>query len=238
MIIDAHGHLGTWPDFLIPEPTAAGMVGLMDRAGIDMIGISHLLAVGPDAVAGNELALAAAAEFPGRFGVWQVYNPHHRTPLATEGVWGVKIHPDVHQCRLDDPRYEPVFELGLPVLSHGQTDSPWSDPSQFAEVARRHSRIPLLMGHSGLWPYGFARAARFSSEHPNLYLETCGSKATGRWIARLVELAGARKVVYGSDACFLDLRVGYGRVALAPLSDADRALVLGGNLARILELSP
>ncbi|MFD1934044.1 amidohydrolase family protein [Nonomuraea mangrovi] len=237
MILDAHGHVGTWPDFLIPDPTAEGLVSLMDRLGIDAMGISHLLGVGPDAVEGNRLAFEIAARHPGRFGVWQVYNPHHRTPLVTEGVWGVKIHPDVHQCPLDDPRYAPVWELGLPVLAHGQTDSPWSDPARFAVVAGRHPDVPLLMGHTGLWPYGFARAARLAADHPNLYLETCGSKMTGRWIARLAELAGADRVMFGSDSCFLDLRAGYGRVALAPLADADRALIQGGNLARVLARS-
>ncbi|GAA2673283.1 amidohydrolase family protein [Nonomuraea recticatena] len=234
MILDAHGHVGSWPDFLIPDPTADGLVSLMDRLGIDAMGISHLLGVGPDAEGGNRLAFEAAERHPGRFGVWQVYNPHHRNRLVTEGVWGVKIHPDVHQCPLDDPRYDPVWELGLPVLAHGQTDSPWSDPARFAVVAARHPDVPLLMGHTGLWPYGFASAARLAADHPNLYLETCGSKMTGRWIARLAELAGADRVLFGSDSCFLDLRVGYGRIALAPLVEADRALIQGGNLARIL----
>lgn len=236
MILDAHGHVGTWPDFLIPDPTAEGLVATMDRIGVTAMGISHLLAVGADAERGNRLALEIAGRFPGRFGVWQVYNPHHRTPLTRDGVWGVKLHPDVHLCRLDDPRYDPVWELGLPVLAHGQTDSPWSDPDQFATVAARHPGVPLLLGHTGLWPSGFERAARTVADHPNVYLDVCGSKMTGRWIARLAALAGAERVLFGSDACFLDLRTGYGRVALAPLSDADRTLIQGANLARILAL--
>ncbi|MFC4113662.1 amidohydrolase family protein [Nonomuraea zeae] len=238
MILDAHGHVGTWPDFLIPQPTAEHLVSVMDRIGVTAMGISHLLGVGPDAVRGNELAMEIAARFPGRFGVWQVYNPHHRTPLVTDGVWGVKLHPDVHQCRLDDPLYEPVWRLGLPVLAHGQTDSVWSDPAQFAAVAARHPHVPLLMGHVGLWPYGFGRAARLVADHPNVFLETCGSKMTGRWLAKLAALAGAERVLFGSDSCFLDLRTGYGRVVLAPLSDEDRALIQGGNLARLLGLAP
>ncbi|WP_327091111.1 amidohydrolase family protein [Nonomuraea sp. NBC_01738] len=237
MILDAHGHLGPWPDFLIPDKSADGMIELMDRLGVDAMGLSHLLGVGPSAEEGNRLAFEAAARHPGRFGVWQVYNPHQRTPLVSTapGVWGVKLHPDVHQCRLDDPRYEPVWRLGLPVLAHGQTDSPWSDPVQFATIAARHPEVPLLLGHTGLWPYGFARAAELVADHPSVLLELCGSKMTGRWIARLAELAGAERLVYGSDSCFLDLRVGFGRVALAPISDHDRALVFGGNLARVLK---
>lgn len=235
LILDAHGHVGRWPDFLIPDPTAAGLVETMDRTGVTAMGISDLLAVGPDAVAGNRLALETAARYPGRFGVWQVYNPHQRNPL-TDGpdIWGVKIHPDVHQVRVDDPSYEPVWELGVPVLSHGQTDSPWSDPAQFATVAARHPGVPLIMGHAGLWQHGFRRAAALAADHPQLFLEVCGSRITGRWIAVLVDLLGADRVLFGSDACFLDLRIGLGRVMLAPLSEPDRAQVLGANLARIL----
>ncbi|MER6947877.1 amidohydrolase family protein [Nonomuraea sp. NPDC000554] len=234
-VLDAHGHVGPWPDFLIPDSTPEGLLATMDALGVTAMGISHLLAVGPDAVRGNELAMDVARRFPGRFGVWQVYNPHHRTPLVQDGVWGVKLHPDVHQCPLDDPLYEPVWRLGLPVLVHGQTGSPWSDPERFAAVAARHPDVPLLMGHTGLWQHGFARAARLVAGHPNVFLEVCGSKMTGRWIARLAALAGAERVVFGSDACFLDLRTGLGRVALAPLGPAERAAVLGGNLARILK---
>ncbi|WP_283136261.1 amidohydrolase family protein [Rhizohabitans arisaemae] len=235
MILDAHGHIGSWPDFLIPDPSAEGLIATMDSTGIAATGISHLLGLGPDAVEGNRRALAVAAAHPGRFGVWQVYNPHHRTPPTDgPGVWGVKLHPDVHLCRLDDPLYEPVWKLGLPVLAHGQTDSPWSSPEQFAVVAARHPQVPLLMGHTGLWPYGFRRAAEAVAEHPSVLLEVCGSKMTGRWIARLAALAGPERVVFGSDACFLDQRIGFGRVALAPLAEPDRALIQGGNLARVL----
>ncbi|MEV6864953.1 amidohydrolase family protein [Streptosporangium subroseum] len=235
MILDAHGHIGGWPDFLIPDPSAEGLIATMDEAGIAATGISDLLAVGPDAAEGNRRAFAAAAAHPGRFGVWQVYNPHHRTPLTdAPGVWGIKLHPDVHLCRLDDRLYEPVWELGLPVLAHGQTDSPWSSPEMFAAVAARHPEVPLLMGHAGLWPYGFRRAAEAVAGHPSVLLEICGSKMTGRWIARLAALAGADRVVFGTDACFLDQRVGFGRVALASLTEPDRALIRGGNLARVL----
>ncbi|WP_232661297.1 amidohydrolase family protein [Pseudonocardia sp. TRM90224] len=240
-LLDAHGHVGSWPDFLIPDPSAEGLLAMMDRVGVTTMGISHLLAVGPDAVAGNRLAMEIARQHPGRFGVWQVYNPHHRTPLSsTDGssdLWGVKIHPDVHRCRLDDPRYEPVWQLGQPVLAHGQTGSPWSDAEQFATVAARHPDVPLLMGHVGLFPDGFDRAVRLVADLPNVLLEVCGSKMTGRWLARLVGLAGADRVVFGSDACFLDLRIGVGRLLLAPLSDAERAAVGHHNLAQVLGLA-
>jgi predicted TIM-barrel fold metal-dependent hydrolase len=237
VILDAHGHLGPWADFLIPAPEARDLVAMAERLGVTAVGVSHLLAVGVDAPTGNRRALDAAEAFPGRLKVWLVANPHQRFDaglLDHPAVWGVKLHPDVHRCALTDPRYGRVFELGVPVLAHGQTGTPWSDPERFAEVGRRHPTVPLLMGHAGLLPEGFHRAARLVADVPSVYLETCGSRMTGRWVARLVGMLGAGRVVFGSDASFLDLRVGLGRVLLAPLTDDDRAAVLGGTLGGIV----
>lgn len=245
LILDAHGHIGAWADFLIPDPEPAGLVAMAESIGVTAIGVSHLRAVGADTLRGNELALEAAARHPGRLGVWLVANPHQRAglerlaeQLTHPAVWGLKLHPDVHECRLNGPEYDDVFALaaahGAPVLAHGQTGTEWSDPEWFAAVGRRYPDVPLLMGHAGLWREGFARAARLVADVPSVSLEICGSRMTGHWVARLVALAGADRVVHGSDACFLDLRVGLGRVLLAPLDDADRAAVLGGNLRRIL----
>lgn len=241
VILDAHGHIGGWGEFLIPDPSAAGLVSTMDDLGIDSIGVSDLLAVAGDPVAGNARALEAAALFPGRVGVWLVYSPHHGIDpdlLDAPGVWGLKLHPDVHAVALDDPAYDRAFELaaahGAPILAHGQTDSAWSDPQRFETMGRRRPDVSLLMGHAGLWPYGFARAARVAERTPSVFLEICGSRMTGRQLARLVEAAGAERVIFGTDACFLDMRMGFGKVMLAPIEAAHRDLVLGDNLVRLL----
>lgn len=245
VIIDAHGHLGSWGDFFVPQPSAEWLVATADRIGIDAIGVSHLVAIGHDTRLGNRLALETAARFPGRLGVWLVGNPHdpdgHRVLadlLGEPGVWGLKLHPDVHECPILDPRYEPYLRLaaghGVPVLSHGQTRSPYSDPADLAEAVRRHPGLTLLAGHAGLWPEGFDRAARLAAETDGLYLEICGSRLTARWLARMVATAGADKVLFGTDACFLDPRAGLGKVLGARLSTSERALVLGGNAARLL----
>ncbi|PZF82931.1 amidohydrolase family protein [Jiangella anatolica] len=244
-VIDAHGHVGAWADFFVPEPDADWLLATNAAIGIDAVGVSHLVAVGRDTVAGNELALAEAQRHPDRIGVWLVADPHRRDAAAVlrdqldrPGVWGLKLHPDTHLCAATDPRYEPLLELaaaaGVPVLSHGQTHSPYSDPGDLAELARRHLDVPLLLGHAGLWPEGFDRAARLAAERPNLYLEICGSRLTTRWLERMVATAGADRVLFGTDACFLDPRPGLGKVRLARLSEADRSLVLGGNAVRLL----
>jgi predicted TIM-barrel fold metal-dependent hydrolase len=246
MIIDAHGHLGSWFAFAIPDSSTESLVRVMDSCGVTTMCVSHLLAIGPDARAGNALLLTEIERFPGRFLGYAVYDPHdpesaERTAelLAMPGVIGLKLHPDTHEHPLDGPGYQRAFELAAErdciVLAHGMFGSPWCGPERFATVAARHPTVELLMGHAGLLPAGFPAAAEVAVQHPNVTLELCGSRMTARQLAWLVETVGADRMVFGSDALFLDLRVGLGRVQLAPISAADRDQLLFGTMTRLLE---
>ena len=243
-ILDAHAHIGTWGDFYIPQPGADWFVATMDRLGVDAAGVSHLLGVGPDAVTGNELALTAAEQHPGRLFVWLVASPHDpdaparlRDQLQHPAVWGLKLHPDTHETLLTDPLYEPALALaaehGVPVLTHTQTGSLWSDPTMASETARRWP-VPLLMGHGGLSTNGLLRAARLAAAQPNLFFETASSRLTRHWLTRVVREAGADKVLFGTDALFLDPRSAVGRLLTADLTEAEQALVASHNLSQLL----
>lgn len=246
MIIDAHGHLGAWFAFAIPDSSTASLVRVMDRCGVTTMCVSHLLAIGPDARAGNALLLKEIEHYPDRFLGYAVFDPHD--PEATEraadllarpGVVGLKLHPDTHEHLLDGPGYEAAFQLAAEhnciVLAHSMHGSRWCGPDRFATVATRHPSVELLMGHAGLLPAGFPAAAEVALQHPNVTLELCGSRMTARDIAWLVDTVGADRMAFGSDALFLDLRVGLGRVRLAPISAADRDQLLSGTMTRLLK---
>ena len=246
MIIDAHGHLGAWFAFAIPDSSTASLVRVMDRCGVATMCVSHLLAIGPDSQAGNALLLDELEQHPGRFLGYAVFDPHDpEAPvraadlLATPGIIGLKLHPDTHEYPLDGPGYEAAFKLAADhdciVLAHGMFRSPWCGPERFATVAARHSSVELLMGHAGLLPAGFPAAADVALRHPNVTLEICGSRMTARHLAWLVGEVGADRMAFGSDALFLDLRVGLGRVQLAPIEQADRDQLLSGTMTRLLE---
>ncbi|GAA1598261.1 hypothetical protein GCM10009804_63430 [Kribbella hippodromi] len=246
MIIDAHGHLGSWYAFAIPDSSTASLVRVMDQCGVSTMCVSHLLAIGPDAAAGNALLLKELDRYPGRFLGYAVFDPHApdaraRTAdlLTRPGIVGLKLHPDTHEYALDGPAYAAAFELAAEhdriVLSHGMFGSPWCAPAHFATVAARYPSVELLMGHAGLFPAGFPAAAEVTNQHPNVTLELCGSRTTARHVARLVAEVGAHRMAFGSDALFLDLRVGLGRVQLAPITQPDRDQLLAGTMTRLLK---
>ncbi|WP_176986523.1 amidohydrolase family protein [Jiangella alba] len=247
-IVDAHAHLGRWPSSWLPHPDADTLLAAYDRIGTRHAVISHLSAIwGGDAPAGNAAALAAAAAHPDRLSVWLVANPNRpqdaevlaeqlRSPL----VRGFKVHPDTHDCPIDDARYDWVWRLAqnasVPVLAHGFAGTTHSDPLLFGHVAARHPELPLIVGHSGATVDGFRRTIDVGLRHPSILAETCGSWMTGRWLRRLVAALGAGRVLHGTDACLIDPRYGVGRVLGAGLDPADLALVLGGNARRVLGL--
>lgn len=244
-VIDFHGHLGSWGDFFIPEPSAEWLLATDDRIGVDLTGVSHLVAVGHDVVEGNRLTLDAVRRHPARLGAWLVADPRRRDGIAEiaaqldePGVWGLKLHPDTFEYAIDGPGYLPYLELarerGAPVLSHGQTRSPYSDPSQIARAAERIEGVKIAVGHAGLWQDGFERAAALAAETPGVYLEICGSRLTTYWLERMVAIAGADKILFGTDAVFLDPRVGLGKVVHARISDGQRARILGGTAIAVL----
>ncbi len=246
-IFDAHAHVGPWYNFFTPEPDAAGMVRAMDRCGVKTAAISSLLAIGPDAFAGNRETLEVVRRYPDRFVGYAVFNPHQRgnrsdveRMLGERGIVGIKIHPVTHEYPLSGTDYDPVWEFAahhdVPVLTHTEAGSPVSDPALVDDVASRWPDVKIILGHAGVTGAGHRTAISLARQHPNLFLELCGSFTTGTWIRQMVDAVGPERVLYGSDFPFIDLRYGLGRVLFAGLPPADLALVLGGNARRLFKL--
>jgi predicted TIM-barrel fold metal-dependent hydrolase len=244
-VFDAHGHLGSWTAFWLPRPGADSLLSVMDRCGVEGMALSSLLGIGPDPDAGNAEALAAVEASGGRLHCYLVAAPHRPqdgpsldSALSRPGVVGLKVHPDTHTCPVDDAAYRWIFELAertaSPVLAHSFAGTPWSDPLRFEAVAKAFPTVRLILAHAGVTPVGFRRAIEVCSRHEQLVVDTCGSYMTGEWIRKLVTELGAERVLYASDAPFIDLRYGLGRVLGAGLAERDLDLVLAGNARRLL----
>lgn len=243
-IIDGHAHVGPYHGFFIPEPGPEAMLRVMDRCGIGRTCLASHLAIGPDAAAGNAYTAAIVRRWPDRFLGYLTINPH-QDPAGEVARWagdpallGVKLHPDLHAYPVAGEKYRPAWEFadraGRYVLVHTFAGSPYNDPGHLRDVAARYPRATVLLGHAGATDDGFERSIAVARDHPNVYLEVCGSWMTGAWLATLVGALGAGRVIYGSDFPFIDMRYSLGRVVFAPIAPEQRALVLGGNMARLI----
>jgi len=243
-VVDAHAHLGPYSRFFIPEPDARAMVRVMDRCGVQVACVASHLAIELDASRGNEATLTAVASHPRRLLGLLTLNPH-QDPVGEAARWGddsrfvgIKLHPDLHGYPVNRARYGPAWELAsqrrLPVLVHTAAGSDFSDPALTGEVAERHPDVTVILGHAGTTPTGFEASIELARRHPNVYLEICGSFMTGEWLRRLVDGAGADRVMYGSDMPFIDMRFSLGRVLFAGLDDDALRLVLAGTHEQLL----
>lgn len=175
------------------------------------------------------------------------------------GLVGVKLYPVSAGYRVNDracyPFYEAAARTGMFVLIHfGVTigynaDLAYANPLDLHPVARDFPEVDFVVAHFGA---GFMREAlMLAYQQENVHFDTSGSnnwmrtqveKLTLRDVfERFLEGAGAARILYGSDST--NFPRGYRREVLEAqlevlealdISDEDRSLMLGGNLARLI----
>ncbi len=239
-IVDVHGHLGR-PPFGVGELSAASLVATMDRLGVATAVISHIHCLCAGASVGNDEILDAMRAFPGRIEGYVRLWPSSGEEVRREaeryldaGFVGIKLH-DVTGFRYTAPAYAPALALAdrrrMPVLLHT-----WAKAEEFEDVDRlaaAYPRASFILAHSGVSDSveAYGRVAR---EHANVYLDLCMSLTPPGHVDRLVAAAGLDKVLWGSDATFLNMAHQLGKVLGARLDDADKRRLLSTNARRLL----
>jgi predicted TIM-barrel fold metal-dependent hydrolase len=262
MIIDAHCHV--WPDHIAKRVLAARPVGLdpthdgtvdglrrtMDEAGIDRaltLGIANV----PEHVARTNEFIGSVDR--SRFVPFGTVHPalsdeENLKHLQDNGIPGVKLHPLFQEVDLGAPRtvdlMRALADAGIVVITHAGAGG---DDAANERGAPHHLRalvdavpdLKLIACHYG----GYHRLdeAETSVVGSRAYLETswpprAADLDAGR-VRALIARHGADRVVFGSDWPMTDPAVEIEAVRRLGLAPAQVAGILGGNLARLLELT-
>jgi predicted TIM-barrel fold metal-dependent hydrolase len=105
-------------------------------------------------------------------------------------------------------------------------------PIQVAEMAASFPGVDMIMAHlGGDWENGIREVA----DVPSVSVDTCGSINEAGMVEMAVEVLGAERVLFGSDAPGSGYLPNIGKVTSARIEEDDKALILGGNIARLLE---
>lgn len=239
------------------------ILGAMDAAGVDRaVLVPHGERNGLVPAGVNDLGLAAAAEYPGRFGVmgviWSFDDPS-LTDLATwkrPGMLGVRISN--RQSRtgiLGDGRADWFFrgasEHGIPVMLYA--------PGRNAEaeaVARRYPDVRILLDHLNIsLPLERSLAEHVDevialARYPNVVAKVSAMPRLVRgeaWpyptlhpqIRRVVDAFGAERCIWGSDLSGLGVPYADWVQAVTEgmdfLTQSEKELIMGGALARWLD---
>ncbi len=239
-ITDMHGHLGRYASS-IPEVTAESIVRVMARTGVARTVVAGMLPSTPhETEADNRRVLEAMREYPGRIlGYLRVCpaapkaTPSEAEKLLAQGFVGLKLHNHIG-VEYTHPAYEPYLAAAnarrMPVLLHtwGQKD----EFNQVRQLARRYPELSWLMAHAGC--SSESQYCDIARSVKNVYLETALSMSPRGLVARLAERAGADKVVWGSDVCFINQAQQLGKILGAHLPEADKEAILSKNAQRIL----
>ncbi|GAB6902753.1 amidohydrolase family protein [Kineosporia succinea] len=210
----------------------------MDAAGVDMAMVCSLAQR-----IENDFLIDMVSKHPDRFiGFGQVM-PQADDALdeierfAAAGLKGLKLHPSLHGYHVaDHGLLDPVFEkcasLGLPVLINALDDS-FCAPLAIEEIAKDHPGVPTIIAHMGaVW--NVPEAIIVAERQPHVFLETSATLMSD--VKRAYARLGASKILLGSEWPGSDFDLERFKIAKAIPDETDRALVEGGNFAKILGL--
>jgi len=239
-IVDIHGHIGRAP-FPYPDYSPKSIVDVMDRIGVRSIVLSHTQCFSTHYELGNDEVFEAMQAFSGRILGYAIFWPGDAEAVKVEaqrrldaGFVGVKLHnangfPYTHENYA--PALAAADERRMPVLLHfwGQQE----ELEQVQELAGRYPRANFILAHGGSAnDEAYTRIAR---EIENVHFDVCCSLASPGQLARLVEGAGAEKVLWGSDCNFMSMPQQIGKVAGADIPDDVKIKLLSTNARRILD---
>ncbi|MEV0714969.1 amidohydrolase family protein [Asanoa sp. NPDC050611] len=213
-MIDFHTHTPAWRTATWLAGTPFGVddfVAFMDSAGVQQaVVLSHDGLFDATPQANDELAAFVGA-YPDRLVGFGTVHPRQTTAvgevermLGRLGLRGLKLHPWLQGFSLHELSLDPICAAlsahdGI-LLCHDGTP-PYSTPAQIAALARRHPRLPVVLGHGGLHDC-WREALALTCETPNLYLCICG---TPPYAARqILARAPRHKVLFGTDAGLSD----------------------------------
>lgn len=159
------------------------------------------------------------------------------------GLCGVKMHPDIQQVAIDDPRmmwlYGACQERGLPVLLHmGDSRYPYSRPELLAKVMKRFPRLTMIGAHFGGYSVWEDAEKYLWGRFENLWYD-CSSALWAMdalFAEKCVRGCGVDRVCYGTDYPVMNLAHYLDLFLKIPLTEEERRAVLCGNARRLLDL--
>jgi predicted TIM-barrel fold metal-dependent hydrolase len=228
------------------QPAAAREVALKELfLNADAAGIEYAVVMPSPTPKPDNRALFETAGRERRAILCCQVNPNAGEPALREirqaaTDWGMrvlKIMPAIYQVRLSGPIAHALMtlarELGLVVNIHSGSEI--SHPLAIGALAHRFPDVTVLMDHMGYREWT-ADAVEAAVDNPNLYLGTTIAAFEPSTIERAIKVLGPERVVYGSNwpNVYSDLAVE--AIRRHKFGAEAEALILGGNLARILGL--
>jgi predicted TIM-barrel fold metal-dependent hydrolase len=239
MIIDCHCHAGKGDGLTGPWDTAAPLERYLRRAATAGINRTVLFAAfhSDYAVANREVARMVMSR-PERFYGFAFVHPDRdrgrvsalvQEAVAQFGFVGIKVHR--HDGRITREICEVARAFALPVLYDVM-----GEVAVIELLATEYPDVAFIIPHLGSFADDWrAQLALIDHlvRHPNIYTDTSGVRRFDL-LEQVVQRAGARKILFGSDGPWLHPGVELAKVQALGLPLAEENRVLGGTLLRLI----
>lgn len=246
-VIDMHTHMGIEYCLYYPEHDMDNMVRFMDESGVNIIVCSPC----EDIFSGcskREQITRAMKKYPGRIKGYFGVNPSlginvdfiQKSFKDNPGYIGFKFLPDYHRTELTNDIFKPVFEYAnekrMLVLSHtwgvSMNGESCNSADKIVKILDKYKNITFIMGHSIQGQVDLA--IEIARNYKNAYLDTCDTGRLNGIVEKMVALAGAQKVVFGTDAPMQSYNFPLGGILGAQIKEKERKMILRDNAIRIL----
>jgi uncharacterized protein len=242
MIIDCHCHAGKGDGLTAPADTDAPLGAYLDRAAAASIDRTVIFAAFTDDYRrANRIIARMVAARPSRLMgfafVHAVADRGRVQAMVAEavtqlGLVGLKVH--AHDGRITREICESARRHRLPVLYDVM-----GDVAAVELLAGEYPDVNFIIPHLGSFADDWrAQLALIDHlvRHPNIYTDTAGVRRFDL-LEQAVRRAGARKVLFGSDGPWLHPGVELAKIRALEISAAERDLIAGGNLLRLIGFS-
>lgn len=258
-VIDAHCHI--YPEKIVTRAvagtdhfydtvaecvgTVADLLAEHDEAGVDRA-VVQSVATTPKQVASINRFIAESVEAAnGRLiGLGTLHQDSEDQAadvanIVELGLHGVKLHPDIQNFKVDDPRAERIYELcedaGLPLLVHtGDKRYDNSNPDRMLPMVRKYRGINFVGAHFGGWSIWEEAWKEYAGE-PNFWVD-CSS--TFYWVPiktadEILHHYGADRVLFGTDFPMWKPKTELEKFMKLDLTDDERRVILAENAKKV-----
>lgn len=244
MIVDGHVHIGKSTRLQI-NMDGGGLLRIADAIGVDKLCCTDLTALFYDMHEGNRLLYDEMRRHPDRI---LGYASLHSTRFGQEGLDEIRRCREMYDMRglkiystpemsIAEPAMLPILELcaelRMPILAH-------TTPAECEYLMSHVPEANLIMAHAGGQPFAsgdWNRAIMVAAKFPNLYLDTACSTIDVGFVETCIRILGADRIIFGTDVPLLDPWPQLEKALQVPLTNAERALYMGGNILRLMGVS-
>ncbi|MBE6917870.1 MAG: hypothetical protein E7470_08245 [Ruminococcaceae bacterium] len=247
--IDVHTHMGPQYPVYVPENDVDSMVRYMDECNIEYIISAPMQDLFVTGFCREDIT-DAMRRYPNRVKGYFSFNPNvpasamemEKAFAENPGYVGLKFLPDYHRTNITDPKFEEALafanENELLLLSHtwglSMQGEQCNSADKIAMILEKYPKINFIMGHSIQGQTELA--IDLAKTYRNAYLDLCD---TGRFygiIEKMVDGAGADRILYATDAPLQGYRFIQGAVFSADITEEQRRMIFRDNAARLLKL--